>query len=130
TDSNGNQQEKINVTKLKTDLERKIVDNSADLSRLRTEKATAERERDEAKAKLENQKDYDTIKTERDQKNQEFQAIAEKLGLTSQATQDQILTKIAELMNRPTGDKVSELERKIAEKDEQIRKLENKQKEL
>lgn len=124
----GKTQKKIDPAKLKTDLEKKVVSGSAEYSQLKTQKETAERERDEAKAKLESQKDYDTIKAERDQKIQDFQAIADKLGLTGQVTQEQILTKIAELMNRPTGDRVSELERKITEKDKRISELENKQK--
>ncbi|CAG8631712.1 11651_t:CDS:2 [Ambispora gerdemannii] len=64
---------------------------------LKTGKENAEKERDEAKAKLE------TIKTERDQLQQQLTAIKSELGLTENVTKEQVVDKIKELMNRPTS---------------------------
>lgn len=72
-------------------------------SQLQTKLDQAEKERDTAKAQLDNQKDYEEIKTERDQLKQQLTAIRSELGLTESSTKEQVIDKIKELMKRPTS---------------------------
>jgi hypothetical protein len=121
---------KLDVDKLKTQVESKVVNSSS----LKSEKENAEKERDDAKAQLDAQKDYNDIKTERDQLKQNFQDIVKKLGLTDNSTQQQVLTKIEELMNKPdtpdNSSKISELEGQLSSKDQRISELQSEQNKL
>ncbi|CAG8785747.1 5962_t:CDS:2, partial [Racocetra persica] len=91
---------KLDPDKLKSEITNKI---NSQVPQLTTDKENAEKERDAANAKLDAQKDYDTIKTERDQLQQQLEAIKTELGLKNDATQQQIIDKIKELKGRPAN---------------------------
>ncbi|MEG7978774.1 MAG: hypothetical protein NY202_02505 [Mollicutes bacterium UO1] len=91
---------KLDKDKLKTELAGKI---NSQVPQLKTDKEQAEKEANEAKAKLEAQKDYDDIKRERDQLQQQLAAIRNELVLAENSTNQQIIDKIKELQNRPTS---------------------------
>jgi len=67
-----------------------------------TDKGTLQNQLTQAKAELDKQKDYDTIKAERDNLKQQLDAIKSELGLGNDATQKQITDEINNLKGRPT----------------------------
>jgi hypothetical protein len=92
------------------------------------------------KAKLEAQKDYDDIKTERDQLKQQLAAIRNELGLAEDSPNQQAIDEIKKLKNRPTSscshtdyDAVKSerdtLRNEVESKNRRISELENENKE-
>ncbi|CAG8465027.1 10478_t:CDS:2 [Gigaspora margarita] len=93
-DSSGRTQRKIDTASLGTQIKSEINDQ---VPQLETAKENAEKERDETRA------NYDTIKAERDQLQQQLTAIRNELGLTESSTKEQVIDKIKELMKKPTS---------------------------
>lgn len=128
-DDAGVKRKRIDEKKLKNLVKEKVIESSP----LKTEKETAVRERDVANAKLEAQKDYDTIKNKRDELIGDLQKIISELGLADGADSRQILAKIQELKGKPDLAVVTEKDNKIVELNGEIDKLKKeaaKQKEV
>ncbi|CAG8631045.1 5329_t:CDS:10 [Ambispora leptoticha] len=94
-DSAGKNRQRINKNGLKTGLQDAVVNDKS--PQLKADKENAEKERDAAKAELE------STKTECDQLKQQLEKIRKELGLGKDATEQQTLDKIKELMKRPSG---------------------------